>query len=103
MANEQMPAAVRAAQPRSSEPVRPHDEEVAVVIGSETQPGVQTLMVDKRNDQVGVVMGHEGPYVQLRPPQGGKEWDVPAEELRLPTQAEEIRAKVAVANGRWGL
>jgi hypothetical protein len=60
-------------------------------------------MVDKRNAQVGVVMGHEGTYVQLRPPQGGKEWDVPPDELRRPTQAEEMRAKVAVANGRWGL
>lgn len=62
-----------------------------------------TLMVDKRNDQVGMVMAHTGPYVQLRPPQGGREWDVPPEELRPPTQAEEISAKVAVANGRWGL
>ncbi|MHA5051574.1 hypothetical protein [Streptomyces sp. SD15] len=60
-------------------------------------------MVDRRSGQVGIVMGREGPYVQLRPPQGGKEWDVPPEELRQPTQAEEMRAKVAVANGRWGL
>lgn len=70
---------------------------------SRTKPAVQTLMVDKRNDQVGLVMGHAGPYVQLRPPQGGKEWDVPPGELRRPTQPEELSAKVAVANGRWGL
>jgi hypothetical protein len=69
----------------------------------QTPPIVGSLMVDKRNAQVGVVMGHEGTYVQLRPPQGGKEWDVPPDELRRPTQAEEMRAKVAVANGRWGL
>jgi len=37
---------------------------------SRAQPAVQTLLVDKRNDQVGLVMGHAGPYVQLRPPQG---------------------------------
>ncbi|MFJ3804611.1 hypothetical protein ACIPSJ_51150 [Streptomyces sp. NPDC090088] len=61
-----------------------------------------TLMVDKRNDQVGTVMGRTGPYVQLRPPQGGREWDVPPQQLRPPTQAEELSAKVAVANGRWG-
>lgn len=66
-------------------------------------PPVRTLMVDRRSDQVGLVMGHAGPYVQLRPPQGGKEWDVPLGELRRPTRAEEMRAKVAVANGRWGL
>lgn len=73
-----------------------------MVIGSEEQPAVQTLMVDRRNARVGIVMGHEGPYVQLRPPQGGKEWDAPPDELRPPTQAEEMSAKVAVANGRWG-
>jgi hypothetical protein len=73
-----------------------------VVIGSETQPAVRALRVDTRNDQVGVVMGHEGPYVQLRPPQGGREWDVPPNQLREPTCAEELSAKVAVANGRWG-
>lgn len=66
------------------------------------QADVGTLMVDKRNDQVGVVMGHAGPYVQLRPLKGGREWDVPPVDLRRPTQAEELSAKVAVANGRWG-
>jgi hypothetical protein len=43
----------------------------------QTQPPAQPLMVDKRNDQVGFVIGQTGPYVQLRPPQGGKERDVP--------------------------
>ncbi|WP_330293745.1 hypothetical protein [Streptomyces sp. NBC_00576] len=70
---------------------------------SQTQLPVQTPMVDRRNDQVGLVMGHTGPYVQLRPPRGGKEWDVPSGELRRPTQAEELSAQVAMANGRWGL
>ncbi|WP_447042056.1 hypothetical protein [Streptomyces sp. DSM 118878] len=65
-------------------------------------------MVDRRTDKAGVVMGHEGPYVQLRPPRGGMEWDVPPEALRKPNQPEELSAKVAVANqvsvsGRWGL
>ncbi|MEV0259441.1 hypothetical protein AB0H82_34980 [Streptomyces sp. NPDC050732] len=66
-------------------------------------------MVDKRTGKAGVVMGHEGPYVQLRPPRGGTEWDVPPEALRLPTQAEDLSAKVSMANtaslsnGRWGL
>ncbi|MGA5507442.1 hypothetical protein [Streptomyces umbrinus] len=66
-------------------------------------PAVGSLMVDKRHDRVGLVMGHEGPHVQLRPLQGGLEWDVPPEELREPTRAEAMSAKVAVANGRWGL
>lgn len=66
-------------------------------------PNVGDLMVDKRTGQAGVVMGHEGPYIQLRPPRGGLEWDVPPGSLRRPTQAEELSAKVSVANGRWGL
>ncbi|GCD44082.1 hypothetical protein ACFYWU_12360 [Streptomyces chrestomyceticus] len=58
-------------------------------------------MVDARTGRVGQVMGHEGPYVQLRPPRGGKEWDVPPDSLREPTAAEALSAKVAVANRRW--
>ncbi|MDN3023605.1 hypothetical protein [Streptomyces sp. S.PB5] len=60
------------------------------------------LMVDTRDGRVGVVMGNEGPYVQLRPPQGGVEWDVPPDLLREPEPGEVLSAKVAVANARWG-
>ncbi|MFE7705503.1 hypothetical protein ACFU6I_06795 [Streptomyces sp. NPDC057486] len=72
-------------------------------------PVVGALVVDERTDKTGVVMGHEGPYVQLRPPRGGTEWDAPPEALRQPTQAEELSAKVSLANGmswdngRWEL
>lgn len=65
-------------------------------------PDVGAVMVDRRNGKVGVVMGHVGPYVQLRPPRGGREWDVPPEDVRPPTPAEVLSAKVAVANRRWG-
>ena len=65
-------------------------------------PDAGALVVDRRNGKVGVVMGHVGPYVQLRPPRGGREWDVPPEDVRPPTTAEELSAKVAVANRRWG-
>lgn len=67
------------------------------------RPAVGALMVDDRTGKAGVVMGHEGPHVQLRPPRGGREWEVPLEALRQPTQSEELSAKVSVANGRWGL
>ncbi|WP_307715738.1 hypothetical protein [Streptomyces sp. V4I23] len=65
-------------------------------------PAVGAVMVDRRNGRVGVVMGHVGPYVQLRPPHGGREWDVPPEDVRPTTPTEELSAKVAVANRRWG-
>jgi hypothetical protein len=65
-------------------------------------PGVGAVVVDRRDGRVGVVMGHVGPYVQLRPPRGGREWDVPPEDVHPPAPAEELSAKVAVANRRWG-
>ncbi|MFE4830148.1 hypothetical protein [Streptomyces sp. NPDC056672] len=70
--------------------------------GHTASPDADALVVDRRNGKVSVVMGHVGPYVQLRPPRGGREWDVPPEDVRTPTQAEELSAKVAVANRRWG-
>ncbi|MFI7366610.1 hypothetical protein ACIBO4_31130 [Streptomyces sp. NPDC050149] len=60
------------------------------------------LVIDRRDGRAGVVIGHVGPYVQLRPPRGGQAWDVPPEDVRTPTPTEELSAKVAVANRRWG-
>ncbi|MZD04266.1 hypothetical protein GTW43_04100 [Streptomyces sp. SID5785] len=63
---------------------------------------IGALVVDTRTGRIGVVMGHEGPYAQLRPVSGGREWDAPPGSLREATAAEGMSAKVAVANGRWG-
>ncbi|MEU9314368.1 hypothetical protein [Streptomyces sp. NPDC048295] len=70
--------------------------------GHTVSPDAGALVVDRRNDKVGVVMGQVGSYVQLRPPRGGREWDVPPEDVRPPTPTEELSVKVAVANRRWG-
>ncbi|WP_326594392.1 hypothetical protein OG795_00195 [[Kitasatospora] papulosa] len=70
--------------------------------GHTVSPDAGALVVDRRSGKVGVVMGHVGTYVQLRPPHGGREWDVPPEDVRTPTPTEELSAKVAVANRRWG-
>jgi hypothetical protein len=70
--------------------------------GHSVSPDAGALVVDRRSGKVSVVMGHVGPYVQLRPPCGGREWDVPPEDVRSPTPTEELSAKVAVANRRWG-
>jgi hypothetical protein len=63
-------------------------------------PPVGSYAVDIRTGRVGVVMGHEGPYVQLRPYGGGKEWDVEPEAVRLATPAERLSAATAYANAR---
>ncbi|MET8639485.1 hypothetical protein ACWEQ2_34560 [Streptomyces sp. NPDC004096] len=64
------------------------------------RPPIGSYAVDVRTGRVGVVMGHEGPYVQLRPYGGGKEWDVEPEAVRSATQAERLRAATAYANAR---
>jgi hypothetical protein len=56
------------------------------------QPPLGTCVVDTRTGRVGFVMGHEGPYVQLRPHGGGLEWDAEPAALRDATTAERLDA-----------
>lgn len=62
------------------------------------EPG--SFVVDLSRGEVGEVMGHEGPFLQLRPPRGGWEWDVRPGEVRPATDTERLSAKVQVANAR---
>ncbi|WP_128380149.1 hypothetical protein [Streptomyces cavernae] len=64
------------------------------------KPAVGTYVVDTRNGEVGEVMGHEGPYVQLRPLGGGREWDCAPEAVRVATTIERLSAATAYANAR---
>ena len=50
------------------------------------------LVVDLSTNKLGYVMGNEGPYVQLRPVTGGREWDAEPANVRPATQAERLRA-----------
>ncbi|MFE0443808.1 hypothetical protein [Streptomyces fungicidicus] len=63
-------------------------------------PPVGAHVVDTVTGRVGVVMGHEGPYVQLRPYGGGREWDADPGAVRQATPAERLRAATAYANAR---
>ncbi|MGP3732818.1 hypothetical protein ACTWJ9_06310 [Streptomyces sp. GDS52] len=75
---------------------------------SEPSPGVPepvppppgTTVLDVERDRVGVVMGHAGPYLQLRPLSGGREWDASPERVRPLTAEELFRARLAEANAR---
>src|SRR5690606_12023078 len=51
---------------------RPH--RAAARGGGAVRPAVGAHVVDTMTGRIGVVMGHEGPYVQLRPYGGGREW-----------------------------
>jgi hypothetical protein len=63
-----------------------------------------TLARDTLSDRVGVVVDRMGRRVWLRPCGGGREWDVPIEEIEPLTDAAEpadtLRAKVAEVNRR---
>ncbi|MGP3999043.1 hypothetical protein [Streptomyces sp. 8N706] len=55
-------------------------------------------VVDVRQGRIGQVMGQQGPYVQLRPPGGGREWDCPPDALRPAGPGEVLRARVTELN-----
>ncbi|MGW0904128.1 hypothetical protein [Streptomyces sp. NPDC002853] len=62
---------------------------------------VGVLVVDEARLRLARVMGHRGAYVQVRPPRGGKEWDVSPEFVRLAHDDEILRVGVdAVMQGR---
>lgn len=56
----------------------------------ELPPG--TLVVDTQRNKPGYVMGHEGPYLQLRPVTGGREWDANPDRVRRADDKERQQA-----------
>lgn len=63
-------------------------------------PAVGAAVHDSVRDRVGRVMGHVGPYIQLRPLSGGREWDADPDRLRPLSPAELLSVLVAEANAR---
>ncbi|MCX4574655.1 hypothetical protein OHB41_15940 [Streptomyces sp. NBC_01571] len=63
-------------------------------------PGVGVAVHDTVRDRDGRVMGHEGPYLQVRPLGGGVEWDADPDHLRPLSQDELLSALVSEANAR---
>ncbi|MCP3817632.1 hypothetical protein NLX86_05625 [Streptomyces sp. A3M-1-3] len=61
---------------------------------------VGSYAVDIRTGRLGTVMGHVGPYVQLRPIGGGREWDCVPDAVREATAAERLSAVTAYVNAR---
>ncbi len=61
-------------------------------------PRLGETVRDTGHDRVGVVMGHQGPYVQLRPLGGGREWDADPARIETISTAEQLSARVAALN-----
>lgn len=85
---------------RSGEPCREGAVSVRGIDGAMMKPPVGAYVMDTRSGRVGVVMGHEGPYIQLRPYGGGREWDAEPGAVRHATPAERLSAATAYANAR---
>jgi len=65
---------------------------------SETAPPVGTLALDTARGKVGEVMDHVGSYVQMRPRDGGREWDVLPEDVQPLSAGDALTDRVAEAN-----
>ncbi|MEU9098021.1 hypothetical protein [Streptomyces sp. NPDC048361] len=52
-------------------------------------PAVGDTVRDTALDRIGVVMGHEGPHLQLCPINGGRYWDADPDAV-LPLGPEEL-------------
>ncbi|WP_329460535.1 hypothetical protein [Streptomyces sp. NBC_01497] len=65
-------------------------------------PGVppRSVVVDEGVGRVGELMGAVGPYVQIRPLGGGREWDAEPGAVRVATPTERLRAWLVVVNAR---
>ncbi|MGW0826919.1 hypothetical protein [Streptomyces sp. NPDC002845] len=64
------------------------------------RPRLGDAVEDTQRQKVGKVMGFVGPYVQLRPVDGGREWDARPEKLRPATRDQALSAGVAAVNAR---
>ncbi|MGW0823561.1 hypothetical protein [Streptomyces sp. NPDC002845] len=75
-------------------------ERVGIETEAVYEPHLADTVEDTQRQRIGKVMGFVGPYVQLRPVGGGREWDTRPEHLRPVTPAEALSAGVATANAR---
>jgi len=76
------------------------DTDVADDLADGEAPTIGKVVRDAARDLVGRVMGHEGPYIQLRPLAGGREWDAEPGHLRSLTPDELLSALLAEVNAR---
>ncbi|WP_406384525.1 hypothetical protein [Streptomyces sp. NBC_01618] len=63
-------------------------------------PRVGAAVHDTGSGRVGLVMGHQGSYIQLRPLGGGREWDADPARVRPASRDELLSAQLAAVNAR---
>ncbi|MFC3350040.1 hypothetical protein ACFOOM_21955 [Streptomyces echinoruber] len=67
-----------------------HDEQ--------SRPGIGDLAKDTVRNKVGVLMGEAGGRLLMRPPGGGREWEVDPGDIGPVTALEEMRARNSARN-----
>ncbi|WP_267246444.1 hypothetical protein [Streptomyces sp. PR69] len=65
----------------------------------QTRPGIGELARDTARGRLGVVMGKVGGRVQIRPIDGGREWDAMPDNVVALGAREELSARLAIRNG----
>jgi len=63
-------------------------------------PAIGETVRDTGSDRIGIVMDHQGTYVQLRPLGGGREWDADPAHVKPISQSELLSARLAEVNAR---
>ncbi|MFC9813335.1 hypothetical protein ACFVJM_14870 [Streptomyces virginiae] len=64
------------------------------------QPAIGDTVRDTRHNRIGIVTDRLGPYLQLRPLTGGREWDADPAHVEPATPPEVLRARLAEVNSR---
>jgi hypothetical protein len=67
-----------------------HDEQI--------RPGIGDLAKGTARNKVGVLMGEAGGRLLMRPPGGGREWEVDPGDIGPVTALEEMRARNSARN-----
>ncbi|MFD0352799.1 hypothetical protein ACFVHW_03495 [Streptomyces sp. NPDC127110] len=63
-------------------------------------PAIGDTVRDPRYNRIGIVTDRLGPYLQLRPLTGGREWDADPDHVEPATPPEVLRARLAEVNAR---
>ncbi|KES05341.1 hypothetical protein BU52_20530 [Streptomyces toyocaensis] len=78
---------------------------VTMASNQQARPGIGELAKDQQTGRIGLVMGEIGGRVQMRPMNGGIEWDAMPDDVVAPKAREELSSRLAVKNNnsRGGL
>ncbi|MCP3818507.1 hypothetical protein NLX86_10370 [Streptomyces sp. A3M-1-3] len=63
-------------------------------------PAIGETVRDTHRNRLGIITDHLGPYIQLRPLVGGREWDANPDHIEPVSPPEVLSARLAEVNSR---